>query len=68
MRDESCKGSISRADSRGVEEQAEDRGFCIRSFLQALTERLGGDAGLLTSLFMVGLMSTNLADRVQEKE
>lgn len=68
MRDESCKSSISGVGSRGVEEQTEDRGFCVRSILQTITERLGGDAGLLTSLFMVGLVSTNLADRVQEKE
>lgn len=68
MRDESRSSIVSGVGYRGMEGETEGWGLLVRCVLSALSELLGGDASLLTSLFMVGLVSTNLADRVQEKE
>lgn len=68
MRDESCKSAVSGVDSRELDSEEVDGGYLVRFCVQALANRFGCPSRLLASLVLVGLMSTNIADRVQEKE
>ena len=68
MRDESCKGTVSRVDCGGVEEQNEDGRLFLRHLIQTLTGGFGATASLLAPYILIGIVSSNLASRVQEKE